>query len=317
MAVRSRTLTHRGVAVYREPFLPAKRSARPSIEAKKIYNQGRHSILVFRKVYRMSSTPPILLDAAALQRTVSENIKIMVMQTIPSTNDIVKQHAITGENHMMYCFAEQQTAGRGRLARTWHSPFAQNIYVSCGYYSKKPYQELSCLSLGISLAIIRVLKQQDPAFLLTVKWPNDVRLNRKKVAGILIERHENNKIIIGLGLNVNMSQDETHTIHQPWTSLYGETGKIFDRHALAIPLIQEIQHAVQRFEATGLHSFLPEWSEYDALAGTWVTLQHAAQCYTGQVLGINVQGQLLLQENNGRLHAFSSGEVTLTLSATH
>lgn len=259
----------------------------------------------------MLHSAPIFLNASLIQQALPQGIDVAVLQTTASTNDFFIHRKLESNKKMHCCLAEQQTCGRGRADRSWHSPFAKNIYLSCCYFSEKSLKELPKLSLIVSLAIIAALKSFGFSQLINVKWPNDILFNHRKLAGILIEKKEKKKIIIGIGLNVNMSSDEDSKINQPWTSLHRETGEVFNRNFLAITLIQELFQYIQRFEKIGFSCFLDEWQKNDALIGTLVRFQYAQKKLHGKVLGINVHGQLVLELDDGKIHAFSSGEVYL------
>ncbi len=152
--------------------------------------------------------PLILLDA----KKISQSIPIEVFEEIDSTNHYLKSKR---DHQLQFCFAEQQTAGRGRLNREWYSPFGKNIYMSCLYPIRKDISELAGLSLVAGLAILRVLQNYMADKKLTVKWPNDILHHKQKLAGILIdvqaETHGLCDAVIGIGINVNMRSSALYT----------------------------------------------------------------------------------------------------------
>lgn len=209
--------------------------------------------------------------------------------------------------------AEQQTSGKGRLNRTWHSPFGKNIYLSCLYPFQKDISELSGLSLVTSLAIIKTLKQWVKKGLF-VKWPNDIICDHKKISGSLIEiqaeSHGTCQAIIGIGINVNMMQDD-QAITQPWTSLQKMLGHPVDRNELAANLINHLIDYMQQFNQHGFPYFVDEWNETDSLMHQVITIKNVHEKIQGKVAGVNEQGHLLLKLSNGKIRAFSSGDTSV------
>ncbi len=250
---------------------------------------------------------------AGLAMTASvEKIDISIFESIDSTNDYLKSFKQAKE--IKICIAEQQTLGRGRLSREWYSPFGKNIYLSCYYSFQKDVSELSGLSLVTSLAIINTLKSYGMNDHLYVKWPNDIIYLNKKLAGGLIEiqaeTHGISHAIIGLGLNVNMMNDE-HAISQAWTSMQKILGKYIDRNELSARLIMNLLVYLQQFNARGFSPFMNEWVKTDCLTNQWVTVKNINQKIEGKVTGINEQGHLLLRLENGKVRAFSSGDTSI------
>ncbi len=257
--------------------------------------------------------PLILLDQQSIQKNLQhEGLMLEVFETIKSTNSYLKT-----SNHdetIKICLTEQQTQGKGRFNRDWHSPFGQNIYLSCLYPFKKDISELGGLSLAISLAILKSIQaeQQDSNILL--KWPNDIVYNQKKIAGNLIEVsaevHGMCYAIIGIGINVNMLQDNEN-IPQPWTSLRQICDHYIDRNILATNLINTLLKYLDKFATYGLEPFLSEWNQHNQLLGKKISLKHGNAETQGTVIGINNFGHLLLQLADDSVKAFSAGDTTI------
>lgn len=266
----------------------------------------------------MLSEPLILLDNKKIKSLLSENIKslvsIEILETTHSTNDYLK--TILEKKSIIVCLAEQQTKGKGRLGRQWHSPFAQNIYFSCHYPFHKDVSKLTGLSLIIALATISALRVYCGENNFVIKWPNDILVDAKKLAGILVEintdMHGLTDAIIGIGINCNMSNTDGDTIDQPWTSLQQVTGKSIDRNKLVATLITALIKYIQQFEVSGLVHFRGEWKTNDYLLGKSVTVISGGNNeLTGIATGINDQGHLLVKLSDGTIHAISSGDATL------
>jgi BirA family biotin operon repressor/biotin-[acetyl-CoA-carboxylase] ligase len=260
----------------------------------------------------------IMLDPKKIKIKFPDKIEIIILEHTDSTNNYFKTYQPSKK--MCCCFSEVQTQGRGRLNRTWHSPFGKNIYLSSYYLFQKNMHELSGLSIVIGLAIAKTLRQLGLKDELSVKWPNDLLHNSKKIAGILIDvrikSDEFTEAVIGIGLNVNMLPDKKFSspeeLDQPWTSISEALGKIIlDRNIVASELIKQLYLYIQRFEQKGLNDFLKEWQAIDHLKGKKVTLDVSGNLITGIAEGINEEGHLLLRLENGEVRNFSSGDAFL------
>ena len=251
------------------------------------------------------------LDATAIKQHLNAKLdNITVFETLHSTNDYLRD---TSKNNLQLeaCLAETQTHGKGQLDRSWHSPFGQNIYFSLRYPFKKNTKALSGLSLVTSLATCAAIEQTcslpKP---LTIKWPNDVFYEDRKLAGSLIEMQSLSKetcaAIIGIGINVNLDKDDEQKITQPWTSLFQITQTQQNRNRLCAALIDQLFIYLKLFEQHGLPHFMNEWNTRDALLHRNVQLTSGTKQYTGEYLGINAQGQLQLKLFNHSIQSFSS-----------
>lgn len=257
--------------------------------------------------------PLILLEAGKIKKTfASEKIDINIFESIDSTNNYLISQC--NKSGLKICLAEQQTHGKGRLNRTWYSPFGKNVYLSCLYSFQKDISELAGLSLVTSLAIITTLKSYGIHQNLFVKWPNDILYENKKLSGGLVEikaeSHGHSHAVIGIGINVNMLSDEHH-ISQAWTSLRKILGIYIDRNDLCGRLIANLLAYLREFEKQGFSYFVDEWKKTDCLANQMITLKNVNAKIKGKVAGINEQGHLLLQLTNGSIRAFSSGDTSV------
>ena len=254
----------------------------------------------------------ILLNPAEIKKKLNEKIDIQVFEKIDSTSHYLK--SIKNTKPISICISEQQTHGRGRLNRDWYSPFGKNIYLSCLYRFQKDISELSGLSLVTSLAILKTLKNFGVDDDLFVKWPNDIVYKNKKLAGGLIEiqaeTHGFSHAIIGIGVNVNMLDDDD-AISQAWTSMQKILSSYVDRNDLCAALITRLVSYLRQFESQGFSYFADEWMRMDCLAHQTIILKNLNQEIKGKVAGINEQGHLLLQLPNGIVRAFSSGDTSI------
>lgn len=254
----------------------------------------------------------ILLDERKLSQLYHDKkIDVRVLQSVDSTNDYLKSYPLDQATHI--CLAERQTKGKGRLEREWYSPFGENIYFSCRYFFNKTLNELSGLSLVVSLSILKTLKQHHIPDLF-VKWPNDVLHHHQKLSGSLIEIGPSVdggvNVIIGIGINVNMMNDD-HRISQQWTSLQKISGKIFDRNDLVASLIYHLLYDLAHFNEKGFGLFKDEWERAELLMGQLIEIKNNNQIISGIVRGVNTNGHLMLEVSHGKISGFAAGEATI------
>jgi len=253
----------------------------------------------------------ILLDIDRINNNI-KNIPIEIFEEIDSTNDYLKKYIGGKSNHI--CIAESMTKGKGRLGRTWYSPFGQNIYFSILQLFKKDVSELMGLSIAISLAIAKTLHPylKDK---LKIKWPNDLLANGKKLCGVLLEiQAEANGLsyaIIGIGINVNMVPKNKPKIDQSWASLRTVTNEYYDRNELLVNLINNVLEYIKIFDQFGLEHFMQEWKKYDHLVGRNIAVTSFNNIIKGKVRGINDLGNLVLELEDGSIQILSSGDTSI------
>jgi BirA family biotin operon repressor/biotin-[acetyl-CoA-carboxylase] ligase len=222
----------------------------------------------------------------------------------------------TSDLNNICCLAERQTAGKGRRGKPWFSPFAQNIYMSLLWHFPRDLSALSGLSLVAAIAIAKALQQLGVTDL-KLKWPNDISWQHKKLSGCLIEisgeSHDIASTVIGVGINVHMTSEQTTDITQPWVDLHQITGQIYDRNQLISLVLNEIIQSLVLFQEQGFSPFMDSWKSFDLAYGKIVSLITSLGTIQGIGRGINEQGHLLLELETKELKAFSSGEVSLRL----
>lgn len=256
----------------------------------------------------------ILLDENQIKKHLkNKSVSITLLNEIDSTNAFFKKHK--HDFPIAICLAETQTQGRGRLGRTWHSPFGQNIYFSMRIHFDKSANALSALSLIVALALAHTTEFFLKENTIKIKWPNDLYLNDAKFAGILIDLEsmsDNHCVaIIGIGINVNMENVDEKQIDQSWTSLKKIIHHDIDRNQLCAKLIDSLINYLARFEKLGLMDFQDEWIKRDYLSGKPIELIAGEHVFSGDCTGINTQGHLLLLMPDKTQRAFSSGEACI------
>jgi BirA family biotin operon repressor/biotin-[acetyl-CoA-carboxylase] ligase len=209
--------------------------------------------------------------------------------------------------------AERQTAGRGRRGRKWVSPFAENIYYSLVLRIEGGMRQLEGLSLVVGLAVMQALRELGVSGV-GLKWPNDVLVGQKKIAGILLELVGDPAdvchVVLGVGINVNMQM--TDEVDQQWTSMRLESGRVFDRNHLVAKLGEMLQAYLSRHQVDGFSAIQAEWEQNHLWQGRAVSLIAGVNQIDGEVLGIDSQGALRLKVG-GVEKVFSGGELSLRL----
>ena len=210
------------------------------------------------------------------------------------------------------CIAEYQQAGRGRRGRKWFSPFGANLYLSMFWRLEQGPAAAIGLSLVIGIVMAEVLRKLG-ADKVRVKWPNDLYLQDRKLAGILVEltgkTGDAAQIVIGAGINMAMRRVEESVVNQGWITLQ-EAGINLDRNTLAAMLIRELRAALELFEQEGLAPYLSRWEKLDNFINRPVKLIIGDKEIFGISRGIDKQGALLL-EQDGIIKPWMGGEISL------
>ncbi len=237
---------------------------------------------------------------------------LTVMERTDSTNSAILRLP-DDQQHAHAVVAEQQTGGRGRRQRSWHSPPGGNIYLSLGWRFGK--QAPASLPLVVAVSLCRALDQLGLRGH-GIKWPNDVQVGELKLAGILVEMQSSGSgpllAVIGVGLNVDMSDADTASIGRPWTDLKQQMGQAMpDRNRITAAMIVNLVAALQEFSESGLAPFHSDWSLRDVLAGQAVTVEQEGALLRGRANGIAEDGALRLIAASGEAVVIHSGEVSV------
>ncbi|MEI9884866.1 bifunctional biotin--[acetyl-CoA-carboxylase] ligase/biotin operon repressor BirA [Atlantibacter hermannii] len=254
--------------------------------------------------------PIQLLDEAFIHSQI-DNGSVSVLPVIDSTNQFLLDR-LPNLSSGDACIAEYQQAGRGRRGRKWFSPFGANLYLSMYWRLEQGPAAAIGLSLVIGIVMAEVLHELG-ADRVRVKWPNDLYLQDRKLAGILVEltgkTGDAAQIVIGAGINLAMRRVEKDVVNQGWINLQ-EAGIKIDRNQLAVRLINELRQALMTFEQEGLASFLNRWEKLDNFIHRPVKLIIGEKEIAGISRGIDEQGALLL-EQDGVIKPWIGGEISL------
>ena len=199
--------------------------------------------------------------------------------------------------------ADFQSAGRGRLGRTWEAPPRTAIHASIALRPPPthPPQELTLVGAAAAADAVEVATE----LFVQIKWPNDVMLNRRKVAGVLGELRDG-MVVLGIGINVNQTRDELPPdARQPAGSLRTITGREHDREAILATLLARLEHHYDAWRGGGLAALFQDLGARDFLRGRRVTVDGL----TGTAVGIDRAGRLVL-DVEGEHRLIESGEVS-------
>ncbi len=237
--------------------------------------------------------------------------KILVYNHTSSTNDIAAEYAKNKENDGLVIFAEEQSAGRGRTGNKWYSRRTDSILCSILLTTCKCRTELLSLTLAVAVteAVGKIAYSQAK-----IKWPNDIILNGKKTAGILLETKTINghtAYILGIGINCHQKKNsfpkELQTIA---TSIDIESNSICDRISLAKRLLSSLDHWLQIAEKNN-KKIVDCWRKLSTLLNQRITVSYNGKKFTGNCIGIDPEKGLILQLDRGGVRMFDAAHTTI------
>ncbi|MBW2631739.1 MAG: biotin--[acetyl-CoA-carboxylase] ligase [Deltaproteobacteria bacterium] len=271
-----------------------------------------------RKGYSLRDVPEILLKNEIQEGL---NTKIIGKRDIyhhrltDSTNVRAKYLADEGAAEGTVIIAEEQERGRGRRGRSWFSPEGKGIYVSIILRPRLAPSESPKLTLMAAVAVAETLLSLT-SLDIRIKWPNDIMIHGRKLAGILTEVSTEmdavEYVIIGLGLNVNIPYDLfPEDINDTATSIILETGRQFPRIRILKAYLEWLEKYYELFRKSGFDPVLKRWKELADIIGRQVRIDLVNQSHTGEVLNVDEDGVLVLKDSAGTLHRIFSGDVKL------
>jgi BirA family biotin operon repressor/biotin-[acetyl-CoA-carboxylase] ligase len=255
------------------------------------------------------------LDADVVQAhlgAVAPRFKVEVLQQAASSNTELLRRATAGAPTGSVLAVELQTAGRGRIGRTWHSGLGNALTFSLLWRFDCGLNGLSGLSLAVGLAILRALKRFD-AVDVGLKWPNDILAVQGKLGGVLIEAQGDmygpSTVVIGIGINCTLPFKLEQVITQPAVALDQLCAVMPRRNRLLSVLLQELAQILDTFARAGFASLRADWEAHHAFQDRSIHLQMPdGSVVSGIARGVSDSGELLLETSQG-IRTFNSGEV--------
>lgn len=231
-----------------------------------------------------------------------------------STNLRAKEAGNKGVSNDTLFVADKQTAGTGRRGRSWESPAGENIYMSLLLKPEIEPSKAPMLTLVMAVAVAEGIRKVT-GIETKIKWPNDLVLNKKKICGILTEMGLDGTqikyVVIGVGINVNQKQILTELADKA-TSLSIEVSKEFDREEIILTVVEEFYKYYDGFLQSGDLSYLQEtYNQRLVNRGCEVKVHEPGNEYEALAIGINEQGELIVETEDGRRQKIFAGEVSV------
>lgn len=230
-----------------------------------------------------------------------------------STNDEAARLARAGAKHGTIVIAERQTSGRGRDGRVWESP-PGGLYLSAVLRPPMPIVDVPPMTLAIGIGLCEAVRTTGaPAVL---KWPNDLLVADRKLAGVLVEaQSQGNRleaVIVGIGINLTGELPEA--VAESGITLAEAAGTSIDREPFIERMLAHVERWVDRYVSVGIEPIIPAWQERMAVGLHARAMIDGAQL-TGCVAGLDADGALLLRDEAGKVHRVRSGDVEVLRAA--
>lgn len=237
---------------------------------------------------------------------------VLVFKSTSSTNDVAWEYSRNAANDGLAVFAESQSSGRGRRGNKWLSGDSASILCSILLIDFPAGPELMTTASAIAVAEAVINFSSVNARL---KWPNDVMINGKKAAGILLESRPGagaNNYVIGIGLNVHQPRGffESTELLMPATSLDIETGSFNNRNQLASELLRSFDRWLE-IAKSNPQKIVDRWSSLSTQLGTLVTVEYNQQRFSGNCIGVDPAAGLILQLDKGGVRMFDASHTTI------
>ncbi|MBI3312537.1 MAG: biotin--[acetyl-CoA-carboxylase] ligase [Candidatus Omnitrophica bacterium] len=282
-------------------------------EIEKLRGEGYKILAQPHEGYRLVEIPDRLTAQELTWNLQTKRIgrRVHAYESTDSTMDVAQQLAAAGEPEGSVVVAEGQNQGRGRVGRRWLSPKGKGIYCSAILRPSLPLSGVAPLTLLAAVAVARAV-ESNTGLQPQIKWPNDVLIGGKKLAGILTELNaELNRVrfvILGIGLNVNTSRAQLPA-HS--TSLAEELGEPADRVEFARVLLVQLDRAYDQFIQGQMPALLEAWRRYAVFLGHRIRVALPGRTLDGQALDVDPSGALLVRTDAGMIESISTGDVLI------
>ncbi|RDI43016.1 biotin--[acetyl-CoA-carboxylase] ligase [Falsibacillus pallidus] len=272
---------------------------------------------VRRKGYRILHAPDKVTENEIRYGLNTKNLgqTIYYQESIDSTQKKAHQLAYDNCPEGTLVIAEEQTSGRGRMTRSWHSPKYSGIWMSIILRPNLPPQQAPQFTLLAAVAVVQALEEVcglNPE----IKWPNDILINGKKVTGILTELQAEsdkiNSIIIGIGMNVNSKQEDfPEELQKIATSVAIEKGKIVSRSSIIQKILEKLELYYHLYMEKGFGPIKLLWEGYAISIGREIIARTITGTIEGKAIGITNDGVLKIEDSSGRIHEIYSADIEI------
>jgi BirA family transcriptional regulator, biotin operon repressor / biotin---[acetyl-CoA-carboxylase] ligase len=268
--------------------------------------------------YRLISVPDVLHADdmySRLGRTRVIGREIQVFEETTSTNDLMARLARGGVKEGVVIFAEAQSKGRGRLGRRWISPARKGLWFSVLLRPNIQPQAATQLTIAAATALARAITLHT-GIVPEIKWPNDILIRGKKIAGILTEMSAEldhlKEVILGIGIDVNLEAGEfPAALRKIATSIRIESGQMVDRAGLAVAILRELDRDYERVKRGEFDLIAEQWQEHCSTIGSRVSIRVGDRVVRGLAESLDADGALLLRGQHGHLERIIGGDVTM------
>lgn len=268
--------------------------------------------------YRLHDVPDVLHADDLISRLGKTKVvgrDIQVFEETTSTNDVVEKLAGHGVKEGVVVFAESQSKGRGRLGRKWISPRRKGLWFSLLLRPDLRPQEATRLTIVGATALARAIRSET-GLAPEIKWPNDLLVGGRKLAGILTELSAEldhiKHIILGIGIDVNLNASDFPTeLRKLATSVKIETGQSMNRAALATAVLRELDFDYDRLNRGQFEAVVDEWEALCSTLGRNISIRVGDRSIQGRAESLDADGALLLRTQHGHLERIIGGDVLL------
>jgi BirA family transcriptional regulator, biotin operon repressor / biotin---[acetyl-CoA-carboxylase] ligase len=274
---------------------------------------------VRKKGYRIVNTPDSVTENKISLGLETQTLGQVIHyeESVPSTQKIAHDLAGNGAVEGTLVIADEQTAGRGRLMREWHSSPSSGIWMSLILKPHLPPQKAPQFTLITAVAVVQAIEEVTE-LQPQIKWPNDILINGKKVTGILTELQAEsdkiNSIIIGIGMNVNHTIDHfPDEIRSIATSLAIEKGNQLSRAELVQNVLERIESLYKLYMKEGFTPIKLLWESYAVSIGKKIRARTINGTIEGTALGITAEGVLKIKDHKGTVHQIYSADIEVNI----
>ena len=255
--------------------------------------------------------PISIIEQQLTTRTFGRHLR--PFETIDSTNTFAKQLPAEEAVHGLVIQAEEQTAGRGRLQRTWESPAGTNLLFSVVLIPESSVEKISLLPFAGALAVADAIESVT-GLSCSCKWPNDVLVNGKKVCGMLLESvagmHGISRVVLGIGINVNQ-EEFPEELQWKATSLRNELGRVVDRSALFCSVLAELEARYDQLMHFPSERLMHDWKMKALLFGKRITVLENEFSFAATAVDVAEDGGLVIRTDEGEHRKIFAGDVSL------
>jgi len=266
-------------------------------------------------------------DASAIRQALAEESKahldeLELFGSIASTNTYLMSQLPPAAGRFRVAVADHQTSGRGRHYRRWLSPPGAGLYLSFAYSFEKQPENVPSLTLAIGVGVVNALQELGIGGV-SLKWPNDIVALDGKLGGILTEMQsrpgKSVTIVTGIGLNMALPDDVEQKIESDWAARTVDLSTICDllpeTSEIIAMLLQHLHTSMRKFESFGFDGFAEHWSAYDWLKNRKVIVDQPDQKVSGVAAGVDKDGALLIDTDDGKIRMVSGSVMIAGLAA--